>query len=186
MLHLDIFDVYGSAFAGLTASHARSLLLQSPNDSPSPTADEGSLFAPSTLSSTQQEYCNATEVGEFTSVSEQARRIIVDLAGPKIPYCDDALVYCLLDSGAHRYTEFKPIESSLLFEKSSAVYSSDRSCSAVGTEVPSTRQGIFRHPSLSLADKRLLTRFVSSVMQMVRFVGVKFSPVEQFALVSSS
>ena len=164
VLHVDPASVYGGSYAGITASHARDFLLYQCNHNQpqphntSPNEQQRDTCKSFYLNSSHLHYANAEEVGQFDSIAPSARRIIVELSGPTIPYCDDPLIHCLLHSGAHCYCEFKPIERSLLFEHPGSPAS----------DVPSTRQGIFRNTSLSLRDKRELTRYISSLMKHVR------------------
>lgn len=82
---------------------------------------------------------------------EPSRSFSLDLAGPRLLYCADAMVDLLLRSGAGHHVEFKSVDGSL-------IYSEGALCS-----VPDSRQAIFRHASLELGEKREMMRFLRLV-----------------------
>lgn len=179
VLQLDECDIYGGAYAGLTAGHMRQWALATGQSDSREVAEKnrkeeggncvemeyrlGELWA----------YSGGEEIGDFERLEGKGREFIMDIANCRFPYCDDPFVECLLRSGAHKYFEFKPIEAAY-FVEAPHIQSDDRI--SEGCEIPSSRQAIFRHPDLSLLEKRQLTRFISSVM----------SEASAFALTHSS
>lgn len=86
---------------------------------------------------------------------ESSGRFILDLIGPRIFYCADAMVDLMLRSGANHHVEFKSVERSLL-------YWEGHLCS-----VPGSRQAIFTDTSLTLAEKRHMRKFLELVQDHI-------------------
>uniref|UniRef100_A0A1D1ZYI0 Rab proteins geranylgeranyltransferase component A n=1 Tax=Auxenochlorella protothecoides TaxID=3075 RepID=A0A1D1ZYI0_AUXPR len=80
----------------------------------------------------------------------ESHAFLVDLA-PRLVYGGGPMVDALLASGAHHYTEFKLLQGSYMLDSGDAQRL---------TSVPSTRAEVFASRDLSLADKRVLMRFL--------------------------
>ncbi|MEW5303271.1 MAG: hypothetical protein WDW36_005978 [Sanguina aurantia] len=83
--------------------------------------------------------------------NDESRRFILDLA-PKMLYQAEALVELMVRSRAHHYVEFKLVEASYILQR------------GVLASVPASKSDIFRDKRLSLGDKRLLMKFINSMM----------------------
>jgi len=93
----------------------------------------------------------ALKPGATCLTDKQSRRFNIDLL-PKLIWSNGSIVQLLIRSGVGRYLEFKSIEHSFLYLKSNF------------HRVPSSKNDIFSDKLLTLKEKRLLGKFISTVM----------------------
>lgn len=154
VLHLDPNPFYGSHFTSLSLASLSSFL-----ELPSSSVDSSPLPHPPTAAEDTSSYeavdlrrlrlySDAETSGNFP---EPSKGFLVDLPGPRILYCADAMVDLLLRSGASHHVEFKSVDATLIFWEG-------KLCA-----VPDSRQAIFRDRTLGLAEKNQMMKFLKLV-----------------------
>lgn len=89
---------------------------------------------------------------ELELTDREDKDYCIDLAAPKLAYCAGELVQKLIDSGACKYVEFKPLEGSYLWTTSKFV------------RIPASRAEVFRDKNMPLVHKRMLMRYLQDAM----------------------
>ncbi|GAQ88243.1 rab GDP dissociation inhibito [Klebsormidium nitens] len=84
---------------------------------------------------------------------EAPKKYGVDLAGPRLALASGAVIDLLIQCGAHNYLEFKAVEGSFTWRNGQL------------EPVPSSRADVFKSRSLSLVEKRHLTKFFKLVTE---------------------
>lgn len=98
-------------------------------------------------------YSDAEIVGEEMDLTDREDKdYCIDLAAPKLAYCEGELVRTLIDSGTCKYVEFKPLEGSYLWTRSKFM------------RIPASRAEVFRDKTLPLVQKRMLMRYLQDAM----------------------
>lgn len=154
VLHVDPNPFYGSHFTSLSLASLSSFL-----ELPSSSLDSSPLPYPPTAAEDSSSYeavdlrrlrlySDVETLGKFP---EPSKGFLVDLPGPRILYCADAMVDLLLRSGASHHVEFKSVDATLIFWEG-------KLCA-----VPDSRQAIFRDRTLGLAEKNQMMKFLKLV-----------------------
>ena len=164
MLHLDAADTYGGAWG---------ILRESPDGvgwilPTTTTIDDDDAEAPRDpdgvpLPARGAPVANAAHASWSTICPDPSsaattlgnrRRFSLDLAAPKLCYCADDFVQALVNSGAHKYCEFKALDQTWLLWEGEA------------SPVPASRAEVFRDRSMPPGDKRALMRFLKRVVAL--------------------
>ncbi|RZR92981.1 hypothetical protein BHM03_00021351, partial [Ensete ventricosum] len=155
VLHLDPNPFYGSHFTSLSLASLSSFLELPPSShdsSPLPHPPAAAAEDSSTYEAVDVRrlrlYSDVETSGNFP---EPSKGFLVDLPGPRILYCADAMVDLLLRSGASHHVEFKSVDATLIFWEG-------KLCA-----VPDSRQAIFRDRTLGLAEKNQMMKFLKLV-----------------------
>ncbi|CAL9182551.1 unnamed protein product [Musa hybrid cultivar] len=154
VLHLDPNPFYGSHFTSLSLASLSSFL-----ELPSSSLDSSPLPYPPTAAEDSSSYEAVdlrrlrlySDVETSGNFPEPSKGFLVDLPGPRILYCADAMVDLLLRSGASHHVEFKSVDATLIFWEG-------KLCA-----VPDSRQAIFRDRTLGLAEKNQMMKFLKLV-----------------------
>lgn len=151
VLHLDPNPSYGSHYASLPlqefASYIESHSSQSSSNLPIPQSDMDSGFTRVPL--TTRPLYSSVEITSYSSEPlEQSRKFNVDLSGPRVLLCADAMIDLILKSEVNQYMEFKSIDGSFISDGEGNL-----------ENVPDSRSAIFKDRKLSFTEKNQLMRF---------------------------
>ena len=131
---------------------------------------------------------SGSEGSDSTSLGN-LRGYSIDVCGPRVVHCAEALVDVMIRSATHHYVEFKAMDAMLMWqpstsgasgpngpvanEEASRLDNSTNStvtlasgvtvASGAWTRVPMSRSDVFQDSTLSLVEKRLLMRFFKVV-----------------------
>ena len=165
MLHLDPADVYGGAWGVLRESpddvgwilparderrgdvHAAGRVPLDPNEVPFPARGAP---VPSVAYASWSTMCPDPNAAA-TSLGNR-RRFSLDLAAPKLCFGADRFIDALVDSGAHKYCEFKAVNQTWMLWDGRA------------HPVPASRAEVFRDRSMTPGEKRSLMRLLKRVV----------------------
>ncbi|KAJ8567712.1 hypothetical protein K7X08_019920 [Anisodus acutangulus] len=155
VLHLDPNPSYGTHYASLPlhefTSYIQSQSSQSSFNPPIPQPDIDSGFTRIPLS-TRPLY-SSVEITSYSSEPlEQSRKFNIDLSGPRILLCADAMIDLILKSEVNQYMEFKSIDGSFMSDGEGNL-----------ENVPDSRSAIFKDRILSFTEKNQLMRFFKLV-----------------------
>ncbi|KAG5623185.1 hypothetical protein H5410_008403 [Solanum commersonii] len=155
VLHLDPNPSYGSHYASLPlqefTSYIESHSSQSSSNLPIPQSDTDSGFTRVPL--TTQPLYSSVEITSYSSEPlEQSRKFNIDLSGPRVLLCADAMIDLILKSEVNQYMEFKNIDGSFISDGEGNLES-----------VPDSRSAIFKDRKLSFTEKNQLMRFFKLV-----------------------
>ncbi|XVF02731.1 hypothetical protein REPUB_Repub04eG0199400 [Reevesia pubescens] len=153
VLHLDPNPFYGSHFSSLSLSDLPSFLTSdSTPPSPSPSSHDHNDF--SVLDFATRPLYSSLHISNFSPhlLHQHARKLNLDLAGPRVFFCADKSIDLMLKSGASQYLEFKSIDATFVGDDKGNFLS-----------VPDSRAAIFKDKTLGLMEKNQLMRFFKLV-----------------------
>uniref|UniRef100_A0A2P2L2G8 Uncharacterized protein MANES_01G155100 n=1 Tax=Rhizophora mucronata TaxID=61149 RepID=A0A2P2L2G8_RHIMU len=159
VLHLDPNPFYGSHVSSLSLPDLTSFLKSNSATPSPPTANTTASAKDDTPDSFAVDLAtwplySDIEISSFAPevLEEHARKLNVDVSGPRVLFCADKSIDLLLKSGASQYLEFKSIDASFVGDENGKLWS-----------VPDSRAAIFKDKSLSLMEKNQLMRFFKLV-----------------------
>ena len=168
MLHLDPADAYGGAWGVLRESpddvgwilptagderrgvHTAGHVPLDPNEVPFPARGAP---VPSVAYASWSTIC-PDPAAAATSLGNR-RRFSLDLAAPKLCFGADGFIDALVDSGAHKYCEFKAVNQTWMLWDGRA------------HPVPASRAEVFRDRHMTPGEKRSLMRLLKSVVSRI-------------------
>ncbi|XP_055804044.1 rab escort protein 1 [Solanum dulcamara] len=155
VLHLDPNPSYGSHYASLPlqefTSYIESQSSQSSSNLPIPQSDMDSGYTQVFL--TTRPLYSSVEITSYSSEPlEQSRKFNIDLSGPRVLLCADAMIDLILKSEVNQYMEFKSIDGSFISDEEGNL-----------ENVPDSRSAIFKDRKLSFMEKNQLMRFFKLV-----------------------
>lgn len=152
VLHLDPNPSYGSHYASLPLQEFTTYIeSQSSANLPIPQSDMDSGFTRVPL--TTRPLYSSVEITSYSPEPlEQSRKFNVDLSGPRVLLCADAMIALILKSEVNQYMEFKSIDGSFIGDGEGNLES-----------VPDSRSAIFKDRKLSFTEKNQLMRFFKLV-----------------------
>lgn len=152
VLHLDPNTSYGSHYASLPLQEFTTYIeSQSSANLPIPQSDMDSGFTRVPL--TTRPLYSSVEITSYSPEPlEQSRKFNVDLSGPRVLLCADAMIDLILKSEVNQYMEFKSIDGSFIGDGEGNLES-----------VPDSRSAIFKDRKLSFTEKNQLMRFFKLV-----------------------
>ncbi|KAH0700079.1 hypothetical protein KY284_014294 [Solanum tuberosum] len=152
VLHLDPNTSYGSHYASLPLQEFTTYIeSQSSANLPIPQSDMDSGFTRVPL--TTRPLYSSVEITSYSPEPlEQSRKFNVDLSGPRVLLCADAMIALILKSEVNQYMEFKSIDGSFIGDGEGNLES-----------VPDSRSAIFKDRKLSFTEKNQLMRFFKLV-----------------------
>lgn len=155
VLHLDPNPSYGSHYASLPlqefTSYLESHSSQSSSNLPIPQSDVDSGITRVPL--TTRPLYSSVEITSYSSEPlEQSRKFNIDLSGPRVLLCADAMIDLILKSEVNQYMEFKSIDGSFISDGEGNL-----------ENVPDSRSAIFKDRKLSFTEKNQLMRFFKLV-----------------------
>lgn len=152
VLHLDPNPSYGSHYASLPLQEFTTYIeSQSSANLPIPQSDMDSGFTRVPL--TTRPLYSSVEITSYSPEPlEQSRKFNVDLSGPRVLLCADAMIDLILKSEVNQYMEFKSIDGSFISDGEGNLES-----------VPDSRSAIFKDRKLSFTEKNQLMRFFKLV-----------------------
>lgn len=152
VLHLDPNTSYGSHYASLPLQEFTTYIeSQSSANLPIPQSDMDSGFTRVPL--TTRPLYSSVEITSYSPEPlEQSRKFNVDLSGPRVLLCADAMIALILKSEVNQYMEFKSIDGSFISDGEGNLES-----------VPDSRSAIFKDRKLSFTEKNQLMRFFKLV-----------------------
>lgn len=157
VLHLDPNPSYGSHYASLPlqefTTYIESQSSQSSANLPVPQPDTDSGFTRVPLA-TRPVYCSVEIISYSSEPLEQSRKFNIDLSGPRVFLCADAMIDLILKSEVNQYMEFKSIDGSFITDGEGNL-----------ENVPDSRSAIFKDRKLSFTEKNQLMRFFKLVQK---------------------
>lgn len=155
VLHLDPNPSYGSHYASLPlqefTTYIESQSSESSANLPIPQSDMDLGFTRVPLT-TRPLYSSVEIISYSPEPLEQSRKFNVDLSGPRVLLCADAMIDLILKSEVNQYMEFKSIDGSFISDGEGNLES-----------VPDSRSAIFKDRKLSFTEKNQLMRFFKLV-----------------------
>ncbi|XP_009607696.1 rab escort protein 1-like [Nicotiana tabacum] len=152
VLHLDPNPSYGSHYASFPLHEFISYIQSQSSSEPSipqPDADSGFTRVPLTTRSLY----SSVEITSYSSEPlEQSRKFNIDLSGPRVLLCADAMINLILKSEVNQYMEFKSIDGNFFYDGEGNL-----------ENVPDSRSAIFKDRKLSFTEKNQLMGFFKLV-----------------------
>ncbi|OIT22601.1 PREDICTED: rab escort protein 1 [Nicotiana attenuata] len=152
VLHLDPNPSYGSHYASFPLHEFISYIQSQSSSEPSipqPDTDSGFTRVPLT---TRALY-SSVEITSYSSKPlEQSRKFNIDLSGPRVLLCADAMINLILKSEVNQYMEFKSIDGSFFYDGEGNL-----------ENVPDSRSAIFKDRKLGFTEKTQLMEFFKLV-----------------------
>ncbi|VFQ99797.1 unnamed protein product [Cuscuta campestris] len=158
VLHLDPNPFYGSHHASLPLHDFTSFLCSHSNlpsapppPPPAPQHNDESDFHLAPLCA-RQLYSSVDVSVHSPEPLEHSGKFNIDLAGPRVFLCADAMIDLILETGINQYIEFKSVDGSFI-------------CDGNGNldAVPDSRSAIFKDRTLGFTEKNKLMRFFKLV-----------------------
>jgi len=152
VLHLDPNPSYGSHYASFPLHEFVSYIQSQSSSEPSiPQPDTASGFT--RLPLTTRALYSFIEITSYSSEPlEQSRKFNIDLSGPRVLLCADAMINLILKSEVNQYMEFKSIDGSFFYDGEGNL-----------ENVPDSRSAIFKDRKLSFTEKTQLMEFFKLV-----------------------
>ncbi|KAM3285622.1 rab escort protein 1 isoform X1 [Capsicum chacoense] len=152
VLHLDPNPSYGSHYASLPLQEFTSYIeSQSSDSSPISRPDTDSGYTRVGIA-TRPMYSSVEITSYSAEPLEQSRKFNIDLSGPRVLMCADAMIDLILKSEVNQYMEFKGIDGSFISDGEGNL-----------ENVPDSRSAIFKDRKLSFTEKNQLMRFFKLV-----------------------
>ncbi|XP_019172369.1 PREDICTED: rab escort protein 1 isoform X3 [Ipomoea nil] len=154
VLHLDSNSFYGSHYASLPLNDFTSFLHSHSNSASTPAPsqpDDESGFDRVPLC-TRPVYSSIDVSAHSTEPLEHSQKFCIDLAGPRVLLCADAMINLILKTDINQYMEFKSVDAIFIYDGDGNL-----------ANVPDSRSAIFKDRSLSFPEKNQLMRFFKLV-----------------------
>ncbi|KAL3525178.1 hypothetical protein ACH5RR_013550 [Cinchona calisaya] len=157
VLQLDPNPYYSSHFASLPLHDFTDFLKihSQPQSSPleTQTSSSGEFYV---LPLTTRTLYSSVETSVFSpEILEKSHKFNLDLVGPRVLFCADAMIDLILKTEINHYMEFKSVDASFICEGKEGNL----------RNVPDSRSAIFKDKSLSFTEKNQLMRFFKLVQE---------------------